>query len=131
MQSFKIILLGDSNVGKTCLSDRLIQHEFNGNARPSITNSFASCMTTVKRNPQFDSQTQPVDDFVIVNSDGTEASQPRDEKKLAGPVKIRLNVWDTVGTERFQALNRQYYTDSAASIIVYDVTDQNSFESVL
>jgi len=71
------------------------------------------------------------DKFIIVKSDGTEAIQPWDEKNLAEPVKIRLNVWDTVGTERFQALNRQYYTDSAASIIVYDVTDQNSFESVL
>ena len=123
MQSFKIILLGDTNVGKTCISDQLIQNEFNENAQPSITNSFASRITTVKRNPQFASRTQSVDNFTIVKSDGTEDRSPCDENKLAGPVRIRLNVWDTVGTERFQALNRQYYTDSAAAIIVYDVTD--------
>ena len=41
-----------------------------------------------------------------------------------------MNLWDTVGTERFQSLNRQYYNDSAAAIFVYDVTDENSFESL-
>ena len=35
-----------------------------------------------------------------------------------------------MGTERFQSLNRQYYNDAAAAVIVFDVTDKNSFDNL-
>lgn len=49
---------------------------------------------------------------------------------MAEYLNIRLNIWDTVGTERYQSLNRQYYNDTAAAVIVYDVTDSTSFDAV-
>lgn len=45
-------------------------------------------------------------------------------------IKIRLNLWDTVGTERYAAMNRQYFSDSACAIIVYDITDADSLFDV-
>lgn len=41
-------------------------------------------------------------------------------------IKIRLNLWDTVGTERYAAMNRQYFSDAVCAIIVYDITDADS-----
>jgi len=37
---------------------------------------------------------------------------------------IMLNLWDTAGQERFKSLVPQYIKDSAAVIIVYDVTSK-------
>ena len=41
-------------------------------------------------------------------------------------ISIRLNLWDTVGTERYNAMNRRYFNDAVCTIIVYDVTDNQS-----
>ena len=40
------------------------------------------------------------------------------------PVKIQL--WDTAGSERFKSINRIYYRDAAAAIIVYDITRKDT-----
>ena len=43
---------------------------------------------------------------------------------------IKLQIWDTAGQERFRNLTASYYRGAQGIIIVYDVTDQDSFESV-
>ena len=40
---------------------------------------------------------------------------------------IRLQLWDTAGQERFKSLIPSYIRDSTAAVIVYDVTNVNSF----
>jgi len=42
--------------------------------------------------------------------------------------KVKLQVWDTCGQERFRALTRSYYRNAQAIIIVYDITSRESFE---
>ncbi|OHT15319.1 small GTP-binding protein [Tritrichomonas foetus] len=50
------------------------------------------------------------------------------EKNLKiGQTNIVLDIWDTAGQERFHSLTPMYYRDANASIIVFDVTDANSF----
>ncbi|ANQ08277.1 Small GTPase Rab6 [Plasmodium coatneyi] len=44
-----------------------------------------------------------------------------------GPV--RLQLWDTAGQERFRSLIPSYIRDSAAAIVVYDITNRQSFEN--
>ena len=41
-----------------------------------------------------------------------------------------LQMWDTAGQERYHALNVSYYRYSKGALIVYDVTDKDSFEKV-
>ena len=42
--------------------------------------------------------------------------------------KVKLQVWDTCGQERFRALTRSYYRNASAVVIVYDITNRNTFE---
>ncbi|XP_078446703.1 uncharacterized protein LOC144715627 isoform X3 [Wolffia australiana] len=42
-------------------------------------------------------------------------------------VPITLAVWDTAGQERFHALGPIYYRDADAALLVYDITDMDSF----
>ena len=43
---------------------------------------------------------------------------------------ISLQIWDTAGTEMFQSLSASYYRNSAGAIVVFDVSDAKSFESL-
>ena len=44
--------------------------------------------------------------------------------------RVALRVWDTAGQERFHALGPIYYRDADAAVLVYDITDRESFERV-
>jgi len=50
-------------------------------------------------------------------------------KRITLPDKTRvdLNIWDTAGQERFHTLGPIYYRGSRGAILVYDITDSNSF----
>jgi len=53
------------------------------------------------------------------------------EKSLTiGSNAVSLMIWDTAGQERFHALAPIYYRDADGAILVYDQTDQTSFEKV-
>jgi len=41
--------------------------------------------------------------------------------------KIKITVWDTAGQERYHSLAPMYYRGAAAAIIVYDITNSDSF----
>ncbi|XP_062586385.1 ras-related protein Rab-21-like [Saccostrea cucullata] len=52
-------------------------------------------------------------------------------KKLnIGGKRVNLSIWDTAGQERFHALGPIYYRDSNGAILVYDITDEDSFQKV-
>mmetsp|Transcript_10090 Transcript_10090/g.11797 ORF Transcript_10090/g.11797 Transcript_10090/m.11797 type:complete len:208 (-) Transcript_10090:944-1567(-) len=43
---------------------------------------------------------------------------------------INLAIWDTAGQERFDALGPIYYRDADAALLVFDITDVDSFKRV-
>ena len=45
--------------------------------------------------------------------------------------RVELNIWDTAGQEKFHALGPIYYRDSHGAVLVYDVTDADSFNKVV
>ncbi|KAL2291838.1 hypothetical protein FJTKL_12016 [Diaporthe vaccinii] len=44
--------------------------------------------------------------------------------------RIKLQLWDTAGTERFRSVSRSYYRGAAGAILVYDITSHASFHSL-
>ena len=44
--------------------------------------------------------------------------------------EVTLNIWDTAGQEKFHSLGKHFYKDSYVIIFVYDITDQESLNSL-
>lgn len=44
--------------------------------------------------------------------------------------RIKLQLWDTAGTERFRSVSRSYYRGAAGAILIYDVSSYASFASL-
>jgi GTPase SAR1 family protein len=44
--------------------------------------------------------------------------------------RIKLQLWDTAGTERFRSVSRSYYRGAAGAILVYDITSHASFKAI-
>ncbi|KAI0248554.1 small GTPase superfamily, partial [Lactifluus subvellereus] len=44
--------------------------------------------------------------------------------------KVVLNIWDTAGDERLRAITSSYYRGTQGIIIVYDVTNRESFDTI-
>ena len=53
-----------------------------------------------------------------------------DKKVSVGGNMAHLSVWDTAGQERFHALGPIYYRDADGALLVYDITDAESFNRI-
>ncbi|XP_054168270.1 ras-related protein Rab-35-like [Oppia nitens] len=91
---FKLLIIGDSGVGKSSLLLRFADNMFNG-----------SYITTIGV------------DFKIrtIEVDGE---------------KAKLQIWDTAGQERFRTITSTYYRGTHGVIVVYDVTNGETFANV-
>ena len=44
--------------------------------------------------------------------------------------KIRMDLWDTAGQEKYRAIGRHFYKESYIVCLVYDITNKDSFEKI-
>eukprot|EP01103_Thecamoeba_quadrilineata_P017089 TRINITY_DN5927_c0_g1_i2.p1 TRINITY_DN5927_c0_g1~~TRINITY_DN5927_c0_g1_i2.p1 ORF type:complete len:217 (-),score=13.59 TRINITY_DN5927_c0_g1_i2:151-801(-) len=45
-------------------------------------------------------------------------------------VRMKLQIWDTAGQERFRTLAPMYYRGASAALLVYDITEYNTFVKI-
>jgi small GTP-binding protein len=50
--------------------------------------------------------------------------------ELPNKRKAKISLWDTAGQERYKALSKVYYKGANAAIVVYDITDPNTYVDV-
>lgn len=67
-----------------------------------------------------DKRFQPVHDITIGVEFGARLIKVDD-------VDIKLQIWDTAGQESFRSITRSYYRDAAGALLVYDITQRESF----
>ncbi|KAI0260530.1 P-loop containing nucleoside triphosphate hydrolase protein [Gloeopeniophorella convolvens] len=91
----KIVVMGNTGVGKTSLLRRYTQGKFG----PKNTTSTAGAFFVTK-------------------------------EVSVGGVKVCLQLWDTSGWERFRRMAPMYYRGANAALLLYDITNQASFEGV-
>ena len=44
--------------------------------------------------------------------------------------KIKLNIWDTIGQEKFRSISKMFLTDTKIAILVYSIINEESFKSL-
>ena len=99
----KIILLGDSGVGKSSLINRFVKNEFH---EVVIKMGLVGNKTDFKRNTQ-----------TIGVDLSTKVIDLNDEQR------ITLQIWDTGGQERFRSLRTPFYRGADCGILVYSKND--------
>lgn len=90
----KVVLIGDSSVGKSNLLSRFTRDEFNLETRTTIGVEFAT------RTIEIDNK------------------------------RIKAQIWDTAGQERYRAITSAYYRGAVGALVVYDISNSESYESV-
>lgn len=45
--------------------------------------------------------------------------------------KVKLQIWDTAGQERFHTITTSYYRGAMGIMLVYDITNEKSFENIV
>ncbi|XP_062996081.1 ras-related protein Rab-42-like [Elgaria multicarinata webbii] len=92
---FRILVLGDSTVGKTSLLRRYTEGSFVPALCPTVGVEFYSKIMV-----------------------------------LPPGIKVKLQLWDTAGQERFRCISRSFYRNAVGVLLVFDMTNRRSFESI-
>ena len=90
----KVVILGDSSVGKTAFINRFVMGVFTENTRPTISAAYKSRSTISKG------------------------------------LELEIQFWDTAGEEKYRSLAPIYVQDAFMAILMFDVTNRESYQSI-
>jgi len=90
----KVVVIGESSVGKTNILSRFSRNEFSIETKSTIGVEFLTKISEIKGK------------------------------------KIKLQIWDTAGQEKYKAITNSFYCNSNAALIVFDLSIKETFERV-
>lgn len=90
----KVIILGDSGVGKTSLMNQYVNKKFSASYKATIGADFMT------------------------------------KEVLVDDRLVTMQLWDTAGQERFQSLGVAFYRGADCCVLVYDVNNSKSFDTL-
>ena len=94
MIELKMILLGESGVGKTSIINRYFHDKFESNMTSTLSMSYV------------------------------------DKELTIGNKKIKLNIWDTIGQEKYRSISKLFLNETKIVLLVYDITNLDSFKEL-
>jgi len=103
--SVKLVLLGDSGVGKTSIALRFVHNSYHPFVEATIGATYLSRNVAL---PETDERRSP--------------ASPRRA--------VELKIWDTAGQERYQSLTPLYFRGAGAALLVYDITKLHSYQTL-
>jgi len=101
MIKLKLVIGGSKGVGKTSLIKRAVDDRFEANTLSTIGVEFEVKTVTVKE-PSISSDSVPV----------------------------QFSIWDFAGENKFRQLFPAYCSGSSAALLLFDITDPNSFQDI-
>ena len=94
LEEIKLILLGESGVGKTAIIKRYLYDKFDLDKTPSTSMNY-------------------VEKDIEINNK-----------------KFKLNIWDTIGQEKYRSLSKLFLNETQIVILVYSINDLKSFKEL-
>ena len=104
---FKLLLIGNSSVGKSSLLFRFVENVWDDNFVPTIGVDFVRNIYLIYL-------------YILQKLKTLEVNGK----------KVKLQIWDTAGQERFKNITASYYRGGNGVLVVYDITDRDSFENL-
>jgi Ras-related protein Rab-2A len=92
---FKLIIIGNSGVGKSCLMNRMTTNEFTEDHEVTVGVEFGSLLIMMQEN-------QAVRD-------------------ASSETVMKLQIWDTAGQESFQSITKIFYRGANAVLLTYSI----------
>jgi len=106
--TYKVLILGDSSVGKT---------------------SLLNALTYIQSGKEqgFSAWSSEFGDQSLLPTIGIDF---RKITFLIDNARVQLQIWDTAGQERFRSINKFHYRDAMGILLVYDVTQKETFNNI-
>jgi small GTP-binding protein len=103
----KVLIVGESGVGKTSLLTRFTDNLFSASVAPSMSKS----------------------SFLLFSCNSIGVDHKNKKVKVDGK-EFKLQIWDTMGQEKYRAMTDMFYKNAKAVIVVFDLTNIESFQNV-
>lgn len=117
---FRIIVIGDSTVGKSSLLKTFSEGTFS-HIEPTVGVDFFSKIIGIR----------PKQRTITSNNTESFRNNTISNNNLDDRLIIKLQIWDTAGQERFKSIVTSYYRNSIGIVLVYDITNRESYEHLL
>ncbi|KAG1680216.1 Ras-related protein Rab6 [Nymphon striatum] len=128
LRKFKLVFLGEQSVGKTSLITRFMYDSFDNTYQATIGIDFLSKTMYLEDRTLISIQREVRRRVALVwQAFGRLNNVWHNKLPLCLKQKVRLQLWDTAGQERFRSLIPSYIRDSTVAVVVYDITNANSF----
>jgi small GTP-binding protein len=108
MYLVRLLIIGDSGVGKTSLLVRFNEDTFAQTQKTTIGVDYKAKEVVIKR-----------------KSTHTEIGEEGDGD--GGEDHVKLQIWDTAGQERFRSMTSAFYNKALGVVLTFDVSHRDSF----
>lgn len=105
-ENYKVVIIGDANVGKSTLVYRLQKGEYKTDLSSTVGMAFSTYDISLDSLPQ----------GVLENESNAQ---------------VKLDIWDSAGQERYNSLIPLYYKSSQAILLCYDITSPLSQDNLI